>query len=39
LPDSVDDGKIDASYTDGVLKIDVPKKEEPKSVHRQISIK
>ena len=39
LPDSVDDGKIDASYTDGVLKIDVAKKEEAKSVHRQISIK
>lgn len=39
LPDSVDDANIDASYTDGVLKIDVAKKEEAKSVHRQISIK
>lgn len=39
LPDSVDDANIDASYTDGVLKIDVAKKEEAKSIHRQISIK
>jgi len=39
LPDSVDDANIDASYTDGVLKIDVAKKEEAKTAHRQISIK
>jgi HSP20 family protein len=39
LPDSADDAKIDASYTDGVLKIDVAKKEEAKTVRRQISIK
>ncbi len=39
LPDSVDDAKIEASYTDGVLKINVAKKEEAKSIHRQISIK
>jgi HSP20 family protein len=39
LPDSVDDANIDARYTDGVLKIDVAKKEDAKSVHRQISIK
>tara|TARA_R110002049_G_scaffold298365_3_gene488058 strand:+ start:8625 stop:9101 length:477 start_codon:yes stop_codon:yes gene_type:complete len=30
LPDSVDDGKIDASYKDGVLSILLPKKEEAK---------
>lgn len=39
LPDSADEAKIDASYTDGVLKIDVAKKDEAKSIRRQISIK
>ncbi|HAE69637.1 MULTISPECIES: Hsp20/alpha crystallin family protein [Sphingobacterium] len=39
LPDSADDSRIEASYTDGVLKINVPKKEEAKSVTRQIEIK
>jgi HSP20 family protein len=39
LPDSADDAKIDAAYTDGVLKIDVAKREEAKSIRRQISIK
>ncbi|HAL51960.1 MAG TPA: Hsp20/alpha crystallin family protein [Sphingobacterium sp.] len=38
LPDSADDSRIEASYTDGVLKINVPKKEEAKSVTRQIEI-
>src|SRR5690606_26134933 len=28
LPESVNDGKIDASYKDGVLKLTLPKKEE-----------
>lgn len=39
LPDSADDTKIEASYTDGILKIDIAKKEEAKSVIRQIEIK
>ena len=30
LPDSVDDGKINATYTDGILSIKLPKKEEAK---------
>ena len=39
LPESADDARISAEYSDGVLKIDVPKKEEAKSVSRQIEIK
>jgi len=39
LPDSADDTKIEASYTDGILKIDIAKREEAKSVIRQIEIK
>jgi len=39
LPDSADESKIDASYTDGVLQIDIAKREEAKSVRRQIEIK
>ena len=30
LPDSIDDSRIDAKYTDGVLKVTLPKKEESK---------
>ncbi|TYA78594.1 Hsp20/alpha crystallin family protein [Seonamhaeicola marinus] len=30
LPESVDDGKIDAKYQDGILSIHLPKKEEAK---------
>ena len=30
LPDSVDDGKIDAKYADGILSIHLPKREEAK---------
>ncbi|NND88559.1 MAG: Hsp20/alpha crystallin family protein [Flavobacteriaceae bacterium] len=30
LPESVDDEKIEARYEDGILKIDLPKKEEAK---------
>jgi HSP20 family protein len=30
LPESVDDGKIDANYKDGILSILLPKKEEAK---------
>ena len=39
LPDSADDAHIDAEYRDGVLMINVPKKEEARSVTRQIEIK
>jgi len=39
LPDSADDDGIEAEYTDGVLKINVAKKEEAKTVSRQIAIK
>jgi HSP20 family protein len=39
LPESADHGKIDASYTDGVLRIDIAKREEAKTVRRQIEIK
>jgi HSP20 family protein len=39
LPESADDSRIEATYTDGVLKVDIAKKEEAKSVSRQIEIK
>lgn len=39
LPESADDNQIDASYTDGVLRIDIAKREEAKAVRRQIEIK
>ncbi|MDF2433371.1 MAG: hypothetical protein JWP44_3002 [Mucilaginibacter sp.] len=39
LPDSADDNSVEAEYTDGVLKINIAKKEEAKSVRRQIEIK
>src|ERR1700755_204461 len=39
LPESADHGQIEASYTDGVLKIDIAKREEAKAVRRQIEIK
>ena len=39
LPESADQNKIDAEYTDGVLKITAAKKEEAKSVTREISLK
>jgi HSP20 family protein len=39
LPEGADDGRIEAAYADGVLKISLPKKEEAKSVSRQIEIK
>lgn len=39
LPESADDTQIDAAYNDGVLQIDVAKKDEAKSVSRQIEIK
>lgn len=39
LPDSADHSQIDASYTDGILSIDIAKREEAKAVRRQIEIK
>jgi HSP20 family protein len=39
LPESADDSQITASYTDGILRIDIAKREEAKSVRRQIEIK
>ena len=39
LPESVDDAQIEAEYVDGVLKINVAKKEEAKSIKRHILIK
>jgi HSP20 family protein len=39
LPEIADEGRIEASYTDGILKIDVAKKEEAKTISRQIQIK
>lgn len=39
LPDSANSDDIDATYSDGVLKIDIAKKEEAKAVRKQIEIK
>ena len=39
LPESADDSQINASYTDGILRIDIAKREEAKSIRRQIEIK
>lgn len=39
LPESADDNQIKASYTDGILRIDIAKREEAKAVRRQIEIK
>jgi len=39
LPDSADDDNIEAEYTDGVLKINVAKKEEARTASRLIKIK
>jgi HSP20 family protein len=39
MPESADDSAIDAVYTDGILRIDIPKREEAKAVRRQIEIK
>ena len=39
LPNTADVNSIDATYTDGVLKIDIAKKEEAKVNSRQIEIK
>lgn len=39
LPESADHANIEASYTDGILRIDIAKREEAKAVRRQIEIK
>lgn len=39
LPESIDQGKIDASYKDGVLSVSVGKREEAKQVSRLIEVK
>jgi HSP20 family protein len=39
LPDSANAESIEATYTDGVLKIDIAKREEAKMVRRQIEIR
>ena len=39
LPESADESRIDASYTDGILRIDIAKREEAKAVNRQIEIR
>jgi HSP20 family protein len=39
LPDAADHNRIEASYEDGILKVDIAKKEEAKSVSRQIELK
>ena len=38
LPDSADENAIEAKYNDGILKVDIPKREEAKNVTRHISI-
>ena len=39
LPETVDHSKIDAEYTDGVLKLTVAKREEAKFQTREIAVK
>jgi HSP20 family protein len=39
LPELADQNRIEASYENGILKIDVAKKEEAKTVSRQIQLK
>lgn len=39
LPDSADQGKVDASYKDGVLHVSVGKREEAKVASRLIEVK
>jgi len=39
LPDSADYAKIDADYTDGILKLTIAKKEEAKFQSREIAVK
>lgn len=39
LPESADQSKIDADYTDGILKLTIAKKEEAKFQTREIAVK
>ena len=39
LPETADENRIEASYSDGVLKVDIAKREDAKMVSRQIEIK
>ena len=39
LPETADQSKVEAEYTDGVLKLSVAKKEEAKIQSREISVK
>jgi HSP20 family protein len=39
LPETVDYSKIGAEYTDGILKLNVAKKEEAKIQSREIAVK
>jgi HSP20 family protein len=39
LPESVDHSKIEAEYTDGILKLNVAKREEAKIQTREIAVK
>jgi len=39
LPEAADHNRIDAAYEDGVLKVEIAKKEEAKMVARQIDLK
>ena len=39
LPETANHANIEASYTDGILRIDIAKREEAKMVRRQIEIK
>lgn len=39
LPDSANAEQIEAAYTDGILMVDIAKREEAKAVRRQIEIK
>ncbi|MBE7177670.1 MAG: Hsp20/alpha crystallin family protein [Mucilaginibacter polytrichastri] len=39
LPDSADANSIDAEYVNGILKLDIAKKEEAKQVSREINIR
>jgi HSP20 family protein len=38
LPESANVEQIQATYTDGILKLNIPKKEEAKAISRQIEI-
>jgi HSP20 family protein len=39
LPEVADQNRIEAAYEDGILKVDIAKKEEAKSITRQIDLK